>query len=442
MQAEQIKVATLEVIRTLHLLDLGIRGVALVNSEQIGSAIDTARIWKVRDFNYLEKTLSRQNFPMQDFYQVRDTVNGYYELVGYMESLIDNGDKEEFLRIFGMDPGHHVWLQFKQFSDQVNEFENQISTEANANYLFALKKSYWLQILLFLLTMPTLGYLTYYSNKSFSISEKLRIIEEKHNIKLVQQNVELENLIKEVKHRSEELENANQELVDHNIKLEQFAYIISHNIRAPIARIKGLSTVMDAANSDKEIRNIVNRMTSATTELDRVVNDLGKILEIKNINDDAFSKVDLQEVVEKIKVLFQTDLENSQAVIRYDFTKLKTIYSLPQYIESIFTNLISNSIKYRHAKRHPVIQIKSFENNGYQVEFTDNGLGIDLNKYKGDLFTPYKRFHYHVEGKGLGLYLIKSHLEALQGSMEVESEVNKGTTFKIHLHTPNSQNLI
>ena len=93
---------------------------------------------------------------------------------------------------------------------------------------------------------------------------------------------------------------------------------------------------MDAANSNKEIRDIVSRMTSATTELDRVVNDLGKILEIKNINDDAFSDVDLQEVIEKIKVLFQTEIEDSQTVIRYDFAKLKTIYSLPQYIESIY----------------------------------------------------------------------------------------------------------
>ena len=129
IEAEQIKVATLEVIRTIHLLDLGIRGVALVNSEQIGSAIDTARVWRVRNFNYLEKTLSTQNFPMKNFYQFRDTVKSYYELAGYMESLIDN---KLFEKMIGAYDGPQGEQRFREvLCDYLNDNFNWNLTTQN-----------------------------------------------------------------------------------------------------------------------------------------------------------------------------------------------------------------------------------------------------------------------------------------------------------------------
>ena len=103
------------------------------------------------------------------------------------------------------------------------------------------------------------------------------------------------------------------------------------------------------------------------------------------------------------------------------------------YVESILYNLISNAIKYRDPERSPHIAIKTTHENEFVcLAVMDNGLGIDLKKYKQNIFSLYKRFHLHVEGKGLGLYLVKTQIEALGGRVEVRSEPNEGTTFQIY----------
>jgi signal transduction histidine kinase len=96
--------------------------------------------------------------------------------------------------------------------------------------------------------------------------------------------------------------------------------------------------------------------------------------------------------------------------------------------------MLTNAIKYKHPKRGPVICIKSFIVDEYIcVSFADNGIGMDLAQNKGKLFGLYKRFHFHVEGKGLGLHLVKTQVDALHGKIEVESQPGEGTTFKIYL---------
>jgi len=279
IETEKVKINTLDIIRTLHLLDIGIRGRALVNNDQIASAMDSARFRKNKIFNYLEDALSGQNFQMHEFYRMRDSTEAYFRLIAKMKSLIDKDRNEEFLKIFSKDPGYGIWLQYKNFSSIVNQFENQNALKANLNYLKALRNSFWLQIILFLLVMPSLAYLSFYFNRSFSISEKLRITEEQHNVTLSEQNVKLEELLKRIERQASDLKKANQELVDYNKRLEDFAFIIAHNIRGPIARIKGLSNIMDTAKSEKEIKEILDKLINTTEELDQVVDELGMILE-------------------------------------------------------------------------------------------------------------------------------------------------------------------
>jgi hypothetical protein len=102
-------------------------------------------------------------------------------------------------------------------------------------------------------------------------------------------------------------------------------------------------------------------------------------------------------------------------------------------VYSILYNLISNAIKYRTPGRRPEITISTNVDSKYMIRIQDNGLGIDLKNHGDDLFKLYKRFHYHTEGKGLGLYLVKLQAEALGGSVHVTSDVNRGTTFTIYL---------
>jgi hypothetical protein len=112
------------------------------------------------------------------------------------------------------------------------------------------------------------------------------------------------------------------------------------------------------------------------------------------------------------------------------------IYSVRPMVHSILYNLISNAIKYRASTRRPEITITSDLRQNYVLEVKDNGLGIDLKRYKDSLFKLYKRFHFHTEGKGLGLYLVKLQAETLGGKVEVQSEINESTHFKVFLGQP------
>ena len=115
--------------------------------------------------------------------------------------------------------------------------------------------------------------------------------------------------------------------------------------------------------------------------------------------------------------------------------KVSKLLTIKSYITSIFTNLISNSIKYRASDRECNITISTYkQNDNIFIEFEDNGMGIDLDKFGDQIFGLYKRYHRHVEGTGMGLHLVKSQIEAMGGRISVDSALNKGTTFKIELY--------
>jgi signal transduction histidine kinase len=137
--------------------------------------------------------------------------------------------------------------------------------------------------------------------------------------------------------------------------------------------------------------------------------------------------------VEKVKGMCEREITSTHASITTDFEQAESIRTVKPYFESILYNLVSNAIKYRHPDRKPIIHIKmeKFENE-ICLNVSDNGLGIDLPAHRDKLFTLYSRFHIHLEGKGMGLYLVKTQITALGGRIEIESSVNKGSTFKVY----------
>ena len=121
-----------------------------------------------------------------------------------------------------------------------------------------------------------------------------------------------------------------------------------------------------------------------------------------------------------------------KAVVNTDFSKVEAINYIPAYMESIMLNLITNAIKYKHPDRSPIINIRTYTKNAKPVlEISDNGLGIDMDKFGDNLFGMYKTFHYNSDAVGIGLFITKNQIEALHGDIKVESEVNKGTLFRI-----------
>jgi len=137
-------------------------------------------------------------------------------------------------------------------------------------------------------------------------------------------------------------------------------------------------------------------------------------------------------MVDDIKISIDNLIADNNIEIRYDFSEVDEFLTLKSYLHSIFYNLILNSIKFRQEQVAGVIEIKSHRlKDSVELSFSDNGKGIDLEKRGGQVFGLYKRFHTDIEGKGMGLFMVKTQVETLGGKISVLSQVNKRTEFKI-----------
>jgi light-regulated signal transduction histidine kinase (bacteriophytochrome) len=232
----------------------------------------------------------------------------------------------------------------------------------------------------------------------------------------------------------DELLSANRELVGQNHQLEQFAFIIAHNLRAPVARILGLGNILAFAKDGDESAVINQKIKESADELNIVLTDLSRILDITKGTNKSYETIDIQESIDKVKLMLQDELRTSEAGLGVKTSGDTKLYSLAAYVESILYNLISNAIKYRSPKRMPVIQV-TIQSVGDRIKIRvkDNGMGIDMQRFGKKLFGLYQRFHLHLDGKGMGLHLVKLQTEALGGRVSVESVDGAGTTFEVDI---------
>ena len=270
---------------------------------------------------------------------------------------------------------------------------------------------------------------------------------EKRAAELVIANKELHYQNEEKEKRAAELIIANKELikaekertkiiadiVQRNNDLEQFSYIVSHNLRAPVANILGLVDVIRTIGIDaSEEKQITRYLEIAAKNLDNVIIDMNNVLELKHNLIEKRKRIKFEEILKQIELRFDNTLNDEKLTIISDFSEIEEMTTINSCLYSIFYNLISNSLKYRRSGVAPVIEITSHKvNNKIRLRFKDNGLGIDMKKNAAGLFGLYKRFHFHVEGKGLGLFMVKAQVEALGGKIKLLSEVNKGCEFRI-----------
>lgn len=220
----------------------------------------------------------------------------------------------------------------------------------------------------------------------------------------------------------------------HHIKdLEQFSYIVSHNLRSPVANIRGLVSLLQDADSltKEDFTRCLKGLTASATRLDGVITDLNFILQTRKDVEKQKEAVNLQTLLCDIKTALQNQIETANAEIVGDF-EVDEIYTLRSYIHSIIINLVANAIKYRRPDKKPHIVVSTRKlSDTLELKITDNGLGIDLEKHGNKLFGLYKKFHTHIEGKGMGLYMVKTQVEILGGSISVESKLNKGSVFTV-----------
>jgi len=272
----------------------------------------------------------------------------------------------------------------------------------------------------------------------------------KSNWKNIQQNHILQDQKERLELSERELKKANDTIVKQKYLLEeelamydhevaQFSYNVCHHLRGPAASLIGLVSLLEEHPYDS---TLIPHFRSSVNRLNQVIIDLNDTL---NIRRDLFrvkTQVRIADALAEAIELLNDDLQHTGSKVNIALETTAKIFAPKSSIVNILFNLISNSIKYRDTSRKLVIDIKSHHNGlEHFLEITDNGLGIDLERYGNDLFKMYKRFHLHTDGKGLGLYLVKLQVMALGGKITAKSKVGGFTTFTISFHESGSPEL-
>jgi signal transduction histidine kinase len=255
---------------------------------------------------------------------------------------------------------------------------------------------------------------------------------EQRNAALEKSNLELErvkhSLERRVEKRTAALKKANEELLEQNTQLEQFTFITAHNIRGPVARIKGLLSFLTQSDETQVIKHLETSVKS----LDEVITDLSTILNIRQGISKSFEPVSLREQIELTIETLQEQITAVNAVINVEIADDVVINGAKPYVQSIFYNLIHNALKYCSTTRQCNIQCKACqEGDVVHLTIQDNGIGIDMRYAKEKIFKLYQRFHPNINGKGFGLFLVKTQVVTMGGTIKVQSDIDQGTVFSI-----------
>jgi PAS domain S-box-containing protein len=210
-----------------------------------------------------------------------------------------------------------------------------------------------------------------------------------------------------------------------------FIYTISHDLKAPVANIEALLSILKKSNKE-ERDEIIGLIEASIWKFKGTLNEAMKIPQ-KEEADEPVAPLYFEDILKEVEFNISRQIENSKAVIRTDFSQVPQIIFSRKNLYSIFLNLITNAIKYRSPEREPEIFLKTEKIEEFVlVTIKDNGIGMQIKK-GSNIFAKFKRLHDHVEGSGVGLYLVKSIIDNAGGSIEVESEPGKGTVFKVYI---------
>ena len=217
-----------------------------------------------------------------------------------------------------------------------------------------------------------------------------------------------------------------------NNKLQNFAHIVTHNLKQHTGNFESILNFYDEAENDEERKELMNHLRSVSSSLTKTITNLNNIVSVQVNKTKDIQKIYLKKGIDHVLEMLEVVIFENQAEICNNIDESLFIYYNESYFESVVQNLITNAIKYKHPDRHPVISLDYVvHKNTLDLKITDNGLGIDLEKFGDSIFGLYKTFHRNENSEGVGLYLIKNQIESFGGSITVNSTVDIGTTFTI-----------
>jgi PAS domain S-box-containing protein len=262
-----------------------------------------------------------------------------------------------------------------------------------------------------------------YQDKKIRVTEFRDITERKRNEeKIIEQNAKLTGLM--------------LDLTRKNNQLEDFTQIVSHNLRSPVGNILTLLSFLENAASDNERAEYLSFLKESAATTLGMLDELNDILKVKQNKNIERHELYFEDVFYQVQSMLNARITELGATVSFDFSKAQTVTFPAVYLESIMLNLLDNALKYHHPDRRPDIQFTSFTNVDGNVilEVTDNGLGINLERYGHQVFKLRKTFHHHPESRGIGLFMVKNQLDAMGGDINVSSEENIGTSFFVNFN--------
>ena len=220
-----------------------------------------------------------------------------------------------------------------------------------------------------------------------------------------------------------------------NSKLYNFTHIVSHNIRSHASNLSMVIDVIESTVDISEKLSYFDLFKEGTKKLSETIEYLNEIITIQQKTNIEKTKINLKHEIKKTKMALSLVIKESKITITDTIPDDLIVTAIPAYLDSILLNLFTNAIKYKSPERKPTLKIGYEIIDGYTVlNFKDNGLGLDLKKNAHKLFGMYKTFHGNEDAKGIGLFITKNQLEAMNGKIEIESEVGQGSNFKIYLN--------
>ncbi len=220
-----------------------------------------------------------------------------------------------------------------------------------------------------------------------------------------------------------------------NSMLLNLFYTVSHNLNAYTSNIKMLLDLIDLEDNPVENRINLNHLRTVSNDLNRTITDLSQIIYVQNNQNVIKESLNLNQYLNKVKNIVDGYSIDDRLRFINNVPDSAFVNHNPAYLESILLNFTTNAIKYAHPDRFPVIEFNfSIENGQKTLSIKDNGLGIDLDRYNKSLFGLNQTFHKQGNSSGIGLFITKYQVEAMKGTISVESKVGEGTTFKIYFN--------
>lgn len=241
--------------------------------------------------------------------------------------------------------------------------------------------------------------------------------------------------ISDLKRKEEELRKLINVTSLQNKKLINFAHIVSHNLRSHTANFSMLLDFLMHEKDESEKQKIINMLINASDNLLETMDNLNEVVAISTNVDLKKHTINLNEKINDVEQNLNAFLKNNNATIINEIPDDVHIKVVPAYIENILMNFITNAVKYKRPEEPPLIKLSTnrFEDHTI-LSIQDNGQGIDLKKYGDKLFGMYKTFHNNPDARGIGLFITKNQIEAMNGKIMTHSEVGRGTTFKIYFN--------